>query len=164
VALNFGTAGSPEVIVFYGGNDGVLRAANGNRATAIASKAAGSELWSFVAPEFYTQIKRLRDNSTPINFTDRPRRLRFVLPNPMVSTDHHGLPGREQCLVVREHAPRRQDPVRLQRHGNGHNAGKYLVDVEDRLPQPGRRYRLHDQLHWSRPDLVGATENQDQRL
>ena len=66
------TAGSPEVIVFYGGNDGVLRAVNGNRATAIASKAAGSELWSFVAPEFYTQIKRLRDNSTPINFTGAP--------------------------------------------------------------------------------------------
>jgi type IV pilus assembly protein PilY1 len=87
VALNFGTAGTPQVVVFYGSNDGVLRAVNGNRATAIASKAAGSELWSFVAPAFYAQIKRLRDNATPINFTDRRRRRRHGRPSRTVSTD-----------------------------------------------------------------------------
>ena len=119
VALNFGTAGSPQVVVFYGGNDGVLRAINGNRATAIGSKsppAARSGL--SCAPEFYTQIKRLRDNSTPINFTGSPA----PPPAPRAQalwlrrTDH-GLPGREQRLGVREHAPRRPGPVRLQRHG-----------------------------------------------
>ena len=31
VAINMGTDASPEVVVFYGGNDGVLRAINGNR-------------------------------------------------------------------------------------------------------------------------------------
>lgn len=67
-AINFGTDLAPEVVVFYGGNDGVLRAVNGNRATAIGSVPAGNELWSFVAPEFYGRIKRLRANALPLSF------------------------------------------------------------------------------------------------
>ena len=77
VAINLGTDASPEVVVFYGGNDGVLRAANGNRTAAIGSVPAGSELWSFVAPEFYGSIKRLRDNTTPLSYkgsTEPPTR------------------------------------------------------------------------------------------
>ncbi len=67
VAINFGTTDSPSVVVFYGGNDGILRAINGNRSTAIETTvAAGTEFWSFMAPEFYTNIKRIRDNTTPI--------------------------------------------------------------------------------------------------
>jgi type IV pilus assembly protein PilY1 len=68
VALNFGTEDLPNVVVFYGANDGMLRAINGNRTAAIGSIPAGGEIWSFMAPEFYGQIKRLRDNSTAINF------------------------------------------------------------------------------------------------
>ncbi|SFQ74522.1 type IV pilus assembly protein PilY1 [Variovorax sp. OK605] len=68
VAVNYGTDAQPQVVVFYGGNDGVLRAINGNRSTAIGSAAAGDELWSFVPPEFYGNLKRLYDNSTRINF------------------------------------------------------------------------------------------------
>jgi type IV pilus assembly protein PilY1 len=68
VAINYGTDAVPQVVVFYGGNDGVLRAVNGNRSTAIGSAAAGDELWSFVPPEFYGSLKRLYDNSTRINF------------------------------------------------------------------------------------------------
>ncbi|MBC7618851.1 MAG: pilus assembly protein PilY [Candidatus Saccharibacteria bacterium] len=72
VAINFGTAQTPQVVVFYGGNDGMLRAVNGNQTAAIGSFAAGSELWSFVPPEFYTKIKRLYDNTTPISFPNGP--------------------------------------------------------------------------------------------
>jgi type IV pilus assembly protein PilY1 len=68
VAINYGTDAVPQVVVFYGGNDGVLRAVNGNRSTAIGSAAAGDELWSFVPPEFYGSLKRLYDNNTRINF------------------------------------------------------------------------------------------------
>ncbi len=68
VAINFGTDVAPQVVVFYGGNDGALRAVNGNRSTAIGSVAAGDELWSFIAPEFYSSIKRLRDNTVPISY------------------------------------------------------------------------------------------------
>ncbi len=45
VAINYG--GTRGVVVFYGSNDGMLRAINGNK----TGSGAGSELWSFVAPE-----------------------------------------------------------------------------------------------------------------
>lgn len=64
VAINYGTEASPNVVVFYGGNDGALRAINGNRSGA----SAGSELWSFIPPEFYPNVKRLRDNTTRISY------------------------------------------------------------------------------------------------
>ena len=77
VAVNFAPANStPSVVAFYGANDGMLRAVNGNRANAIGSIPAGGELWSFMPPEFYTSIKRLRDNeirvSYPNNTTGTP--------------------------------------------------------------------------------------------
>jgi type IV pilus assembly protein PilY1 len=62
-AMNYGPADAPKVVVFYSGNDGVLRAVNGNRADAIGAVPAGRELWSFTPPEFFGQIKRLRDNN-----------------------------------------------------------------------------------------------------
>jgi type IV pilus assembly protein PilY1 len=76
VAVNYGTDATPQVVVFYGGNDGVLRAINGNREysgtgtdnSAINGVAAGQEIWSFVAPEFFTSIKRLKTNSPKVQF------------------------------------------------------------------------------------------------
>lgn len=69
VAINYGTDVSPQVVVFYGGNDGTLRAVAGNRtAAASTGAAAGSELWSFMPPEFYGSIKRLYDNSPRVNY------------------------------------------------------------------------------------------------
>lgn len=68
VAINHGTAAAPQVVVYYGGNDGILRAVNGNRTASIGTVAAGSELWAFVAPEFYSKIKRNYDNATTISF------------------------------------------------------------------------------------------------
>jgi len=66
VAINFGTDTVPKVLVFYGGNDGVLRAINGNRSAAIGTVAAGAELWSFVPPEFYASFQRLYFNNQTI--------------------------------------------------------------------------------------------------
>ncbi len=68
VAIDFG--GSTGVVVFYGGNDGMLRAVNGNRTSSIDSVVAGGELWSFMPPEFYPSIKRIRDDETPILFKE----------------------------------------------------------------------------------------------
>ncbi|MGH6627968.1 MAG: pilus assembly protein, partial [Burkholderiaceae bacterium] len=79
VPVNHGSDASPSIVAYYGGNDGLLRAVNGNRGNptdstvgAITSGgntyAAGAELWSFMPPEFYGKIKRLRDNSKPISF------------------------------------------------------------------------------------------------
>lgn len=68
VAINHGNDAAPQVVVYYGGNDGVLRAVNGNRSTSIGSFVAGSELWSFMPPEFYANLKRLYDNVISISF------------------------------------------------------------------------------------------------
>lgn len=72
VAINYGTDISPQIVVFYGGNDGILRAVNGNRTADIGQTpntvAAGGEIWSFMAPEFYPYIKRLYDNSPAISY------------------------------------------------------------------------------------------------
>lgn len=68
VAVDFGTAATPKVVVFYGGNDGAFRAVNGNQTSNIGTAVAGKELWAFMPPEFYGNIKRIRDNSTQINF------------------------------------------------------------------------------------------------
>jgi type IV pilus assembly protein PilY1 len=68
VAINFGTDALPKVVVFYGGNDGVFRAVNGNQAGAItlasgAAVAPGGELWGLVLPEHFGKLNRQRVNS-----------------------------------------------------------------------------------------------------
>ena len=68
VAVDFGTAAAPQVVVFYGGNDGVFHAINGNRQGSIGSVGPGDELWAFMPPEFYGNIKRLRENTIKISF------------------------------------------------------------------------------------------------
>jgi type IV pilus assembly protein PilY1 len=69
VAVDYaGDPDDPEVVVFYGGNDGMLRAINGNRSSMHSGTAAGKEIWSFMPPEFWPQIKRNRDNSTKVRF------------------------------------------------------------------------------------------------
>lgn len=68
VAINFGTDAAPQVVVFYGGNDGIFRAVNGNRAGSIGSAAPGDELWAFMPPEFWGSIKRIKDNSTQVSY------------------------------------------------------------------------------------------------
>lgn len=69
VALNYGTDASPQVVVFYGGNDGALHAVAGNRtAPATTTQSAGSELWSFMPTEFHSRIQRLYDNSVRISY------------------------------------------------------------------------------------------------
>ncbi len=82
VAINFGTADSPRVVVFYGGNDGILRAINGSRGTAVGSVAAGQEYWSFLPPEFFKQIKRIRDNNVSVNYKGTPTITPTPLPKP----------------------------------------------------------------------------------
>jgi type IV pilus assembly protein PilY1 len=62
--VNYG--GSTGIVVFYGANDGFFRAINGNQTTGIGNVRPGGELWSFVAPEFFGKLKRLRDNSPVI--------------------------------------------------------------------------------------------------
>jgi type IV pilus assembly protein PilY1 len=70
VAINYGTAALPSIVVYYGANDGMLRAVNGNRSGSLTSNGstyvAGRELWSFVAPESYALFKRNYENSPQV--------------------------------------------------------------------------------------------------
>lgn len=66
VVINYGDARG--LVVFYGANDGVFRAVNGNQTAAIGSVPAGGELWGLVLPEHFAQFKRQRDNTPEIHF------------------------------------------------------------------------------------------------
>lgn len=55
--LNYG--GTTGVTVFYGSNDGMLRAVNASN---------GKERWAFLAPEHMSRFQRLHDNSPLIDF------------------------------------------------------------------------------------------------
>lgn len=71
--LNFG--GEIGIVVFYGGNDGMLHAVSGKQ----SGEDAGNELWSFVPQEMFGKLNRLRLNSpevrisTTVSTTATPR-------------------------------------------------------------------------------------------
>lgn len=59
--INYGS--SSGVTVYYGANDGTLRAVNAS---------SGMENWAFVAPEFYSSLERLKTNSPLVNYPNMP--------------------------------------------------------------------------------------------
>jgi type IV pilus assembly protein PilY1 len=59
LAVDYG--GTTGVVTFYGGNDGMLHAVEGNK-----TLTDGDELWSFVAPENLKKFKRLWNNCPTI--------------------------------------------------------------------------------------------------
>ena len=60
--------GSIGTIVYYGGNDGMLHAVDGNRTGATP----GQELWAFVPSELFGKFRRLYDNLPEIRFPITP--------------------------------------------------------------------------------------------
>lgn len=67
--VNFNSTGNDtDIVVFYGANDGVLRAVQGGKTEADS----GTELWGFVAPELFSRLKWLRDDSPAINVPSDP--------------------------------------------------------------------------------------------
>lgn len=63
--VNYGTAATPNIVVFYGTNDGMLRAVNGNQ----SGTGAGQELWSFIPEEHFPKLSRLRSNAPEIRLS-----------------------------------------------------------------------------------------------
>lgn len=61
--VNYG--GTTGVVVFYGSNDGTLRAINGNQ----TGTGAGNELWSFIPEEHFSKLNRLRVNTPKIRLS-----------------------------------------------------------------------------------------------
>lgn len=63
LAVNYGTSSSNDVVVFYGADDGTLRAVNGNQ-----GGTDGNELWAFIAPEHWGKLDRVRTNSPLVSY------------------------------------------------------------------------------------------------
>jgi type IV pilus assembly protein PilY1 len=64
--VNYGD--STGVVVFYGSNDGMLHAINGNQ----TGTGAGEELWSFIPQEMFGKLNRLRINSPKVQMPSTP--------------------------------------------------------------------------------------------
>ena len=64
--VNYG--GDTGVVVFYGANDGQLRAVHGRQ----SGTGAGDEMWSFVPEEVLPRLKRLRDNGPKVALSTTP--------------------------------------------------------------------------------------------
>lgn len=105
--INYG--GTTGVVVFYGANDGMFRAVNGNQPPAANAAPApmgsctlstkcniggippGGELWSFVPPEFYPKLQRLYNNSPLVQLATTPT---GIMPSPQPKDYYFdGTPG-----------------------------------------------------------------------
>jgi type IV pilus assembly protein PilY1 len=87
-------------VVFYGSNDGTLRAVSGNQTGA----GAGDELWAFVPSELFGRLKRLRDNLpeirypiTPTGATATPRD--YFVDGPITVYQKLGPGGSDQVMI-----------------------------------------------------------------
>jgi type IV pilus assembly protein PilY1 len=56
-----------DVYAFYGSNDGMLHVLKAGAASSEPGISAGDERWSFVPREFFSKLKRLRDNNPSIS-------------------------------------------------------------------------------------------------
>lgn len=65
--INYGGA-TDKIVVYYGTNDGVFHAVNGNQTAAIGSIPAGDEMWGLVLTEQYGKINRQRVASPELKF------------------------------------------------------------------------------------------------
>lgn len=89
VAVSYGTidesqnppTAQPGVVVFYGTNDGMLHAVNGDQ-TRTAAGSAGRERWAFIPKEFlsYTKLSRLYSNEPIVKYPNTPL---SIVPTPI---------------------------------------------------------------------------------
>ncbi|MCT7315586.1 PilC/PilY family type IV pilus protein [Ralstonia sp. CHL-2022] len=82
VVINYG--GSTGIVVFYGANDGVFHAINGNQTTGINGVRPGGELWGFIPPEFIGKLSRLYANSPQVKLSTTPS---GITPTPTMRDD-----------------------------------------------------------------------------
>jgi type IV pilus assembly protein PilY1 len=66
LVLNYGD--TRGIVVYYGSNDGVFRAINGNQTGNIGSVVPGDEIWGLVLPEHFNLLNRQRTNSPAMKF------------------------------------------------------------------------------------------------
>jgi hypothetical protein len=109
--------GTIGTIVFYGGNDGMLHAIDGNQTTG----SPGGELWSFIPSEVFGRFKRLRDDLPEIKFPSTAAGANATPRDYFVDgsvTVYQRLDvNKVTCgRNIRDDASRRTLPVRVRRH------------------------------------------------
>ncbi len=75
--INYNRFGDDDDVgIFYGANDGLLRAIQGGQQTAptdpggvVSRPVGGGEYWAFAAEEFFDSFKRMRDDAPVINWS-----------------------------------------------------------------------------------------------
>ncbi len=149
--VNYG--GSTGVVVFYGANDGMLHAINGNP----TGTGAGDELWSFVPEEMFGKLNRLRINtpevrlpSTPAASPATPRD--YFVDGPIgvyqrFDAERQRRPGDH----LRRHAPRRPPALCLRRDQPERAAPALEEDAARDLPLLGQT--------WSEPKVARIKGN-----
>ena len=60
-------SGDNDVVIFYGTNGGAIHAVQGGAPPTPGADPHGNELWSFVPPEFFPNLNRLRNNSPKVS-------------------------------------------------------------------------------------------------
>jgi type IV pilus assembly protein PilY1 len=65
-----------DIVVYYGTNDGMLRAVNGCQTCSDG----GKELWSFIPQEHFGKLNRLRTNSPEVRYPTTPPSNKTALP------------------------------------------------------------------------------------
>lgn len=78
-----------DVVVYYGSNDGIYHAINGNQAGYIGTTPPGGELWGFAPADFFTKYNRQRQNlpmlllpSTPSGISPSPQKKDYFADGP----------------------------------------------------------------------------------
>ena len=113
---NYG--GSTGVVVFYGSNDGMLHAVNGNQ----TGTGAGDELWSFIPEEMFGKLNRLRTEQPEDPPADHARGFDRDAARLFRRRSDGRLPEaargrqRREGHPLRRHAARRTPALRLRRH------------------------------------------------
>ena len=131
-ATNCGDAGAQtanvgsKVVVFYGDNDGVFHAVNGNQTSSEFGVGPGQELWGFIPKEeFYLKLARQRNNSPSLDLPSTPP---GIIPQPQ-GKDYFvdGAPGTYQVIDGNGNTERAVLYLSMRRGGNF----IYAIDVTD---------------------------------
>jgi type IV pilus assembly protein PilY1 len=86
VALNYG---GNDIVVYYGSNDGFFRAVDGSK----SGSTGGQELWSFVAPEHYGLLKRLRAGTPTLHLPETDSNGAATTPGAGQAAKTYGMDG-----------------------------------------------------------------------
>lgn len=86
MALNYG---GKDVVVYYGTNDGHFHAIDGRK----SGTGAGSELWSFVAPEHYALQSRLRAGTPRLQIPENDTEGKLITPKDGEKPKSYGMDG-----------------------------------------------------------------------